>query len=172
MGANPAIPKNFKLINFTSLNQPSSCTSHSTTERSRAWTCSCTSHSTTERSRAWTSHPSYILQCIHNYACSRWATQSWKLVDLDPVDCGFTLENRHLLLSTPWKTLEARWSVLCHCGKWPARAELVNCSVFCKRLKMGICKNPHNRYDWTLLYMLIDFLYCKRMHILWVNSSF
>ena len=68
---------------------------------------------------------------------------------LDPVDCGFLLENGHLLPSISWKTLEARWSVVCHCGKCarvtcPCRATLVKCSVFCKCQKMENCISPYN----------------------------
>ena len=65
---------------------------------------------------------------------------------LDPVDYGFTLENGHLLPSTLWKTLDTRWSVVCHCGKCarvacPCRAALVKCSRFCKCQKTESCKN-------------------------------
>ncbi|KAG1651919.1 hypothetical protein GQR58_026646 [Nymphon striatum] len=37
--------------------------------------------------------------------------------DLNPVDYGFRLEDGQLLPSTSWKTLEARWFVVCNCGK-------------------------------------------------------
>ncbi|KAG1701652.1 hypothetical protein GQR58_004686 [Nymphon striatum] len=37
--------------------------------------------------------------------------------DLNPVDYGFRLEDGQLLPSTSWKTLEARWVVVCNCGK-------------------------------------------------------
>ena len=65
---------------------------------------------------------------------------------LDPVDYGFTLENGHLLPSTLWKTLDTRWSVVCHCGKCarvtcPCQTALVKCSRFCKCHKTESCKN-------------------------------
>jgi hypothetical protein len=68
---------------------------------------------------------------------------------LDPVDYGFTLENGHLSPSTSWKTMEARWSGVCHCGKCarvtcPCRAAQVKCSLFCKCKKTENCKNPYN----------------------------
>ena len=69
-------------------------------------------------------------------------------VGLDPADYGFTLDKGHLLPSTLWKTLDTRWSVVCHCGKCahitcPCRAALVKCSRFCKCQKTEICRN-HN----------------------------
>ncbi|KAG1685952.1 hypothetical protein GQR58_008894 [Nymphon striatum] len=71
--------------------------------------------------------------------------------DLNPVDYGFRLEDGQLLPSTSWKTLEARWVVVCNCGKCarvtcPSREALVHCAVFCKCQKIGNCKNPYNSY--------------------------
>ncbi|KAG1714046.1 hypothetical protein GQR58_001880 [Nymphon striatum] len=41
--------------------------------------------------------------------------------NLNPVDYGFRLEDGQLLPSTSWKTLEARWFVVCNCGKCARR---------------------------------------------------
>ncbi|KAG1663257.1 hypothetical protein GQR58_020489 [Nymphon striatum] len=62
--------------------------------------------------------------------------------DLNPVDYGFRLEDGQLLPSTSWKTLEARWFVVCNCGKCarvtcPCREALVHCSVESFFLRCG-----------------------------------
>lgn len=67
---------------------------------------------------------------------------------LDPLNYGFMLESENLVPSTTWKTLEDRWSVVCHCGKCarvtcPCQAAMVKCSVFCTCKKKDNCKNPY-----------------------------
>ncbi|KAG1663783.1 hypothetical protein GQR58_020195 [Nymphon striatum] len=62
--------------------------------------------------------------------------------DLNPVDYGFRLEDGQLLPSTSWKTLEARWFVVCNCGKCarvtcPCREALVHCAVESFFLRCG-----------------------------------
>ncbi|KAG1685950.1 hypothetical protein GQR58_008894 [Nymphon striatum] len=62
--------------------------------------------------------------------------------DLNPVDYGFRLEDGQLLPSTSWKTLEARWVVVCNCGKCarvtcPSREALVHCAVESFFLRCG-----------------------------------
>ena len=92
---------------------------------------------------------------IHRAFCNAYTTMHVldaqlhvETVGLDPADYGFTLDKGHLLPSTLWKTLDTRWSVVCHCGKCaritcPCRAALVKCSRFCKCQKTEICRN-HN----------------------------
>ncbi|KAG1650372.1 putative uncharacterized transposon-derived protein F52C9.6 [Nymphon striatum] len=65
-----------------------------------------------------------------------------KTEDLNPVDYGFRLEDGQLLPSTSWKTLEARWVVVCNCGKCarvtcPSREALVHCAVESFFLRCG-----------------------------------
>lgn len=60
-----------------------------------------------------------------------------RTADLDPLDYGFAHENEKLLPLTSWRSLELRWSVVCHCDKCaripcPCRVVMVKCNVFCK----------------------------------------
>jgi hypothetical protein len=56
---------------------------------------------------------------------------------LKPEDCGFKQDLGHLVPTTSWKTLEARWSVFCSCEKCarstcPCRMAGVRCIKFCR----------------------------------------